>query len=365
MNKFSGLTISSALLLASLTSNAAMTRSNFRCQIEGEALSHSLNSVIKYRELDLSFLKDSSGATEKMNVVLRGTRTTKINVHIGGPKGNPEDALSHMISESDFRLDPPQQPTKKSFNSAPATLAAGSSTVISLDGTARLSTVPVQPSEEKYELQTIVAESSETLTFDYLNELVLRQYEQGEVVAENNLREARNEERKLDYAEKMLQYQEDLRDAQMHSVVTGTPLKAVYKPYEPNLEPPLPLPQSPINISYSYREFETARNQPPTTLNVTLNSAQIANLECTKTPNLVDHKTQVEQDVKGKYNGGSGAKPDPRAKALNFVVPTINRMERELWCLKKITKGTIDLSHFNRGILKVSCEYAGSVPSDN
>ena len=374
MKKISCITLSSVLMLTSLYSHAAMTRSNFRCQIEGEASSRSLNSVIKYRDLDLSFLKDSSGATEKMNVTLRGTRTSKISVRVGGPKGNPEDGMSLMISEKDFRGDPPQQPAD------PAAKNKGSAnTQVNLPGASVITSLPttialagsikfdpaVQPSEDKYELQTVVADSSETLTFDYLNEMVLQQYEYNETVEENALRESRNDERKAEYMEKMLQYQEELRNASLDSLNTGKPVKTVYKPYEPNLEPMLALPRGPINISYSYREFETARSQPPTTLNVTLNSSQIANLECIKTQNLVDHKTQVEQDVKGKYNGGAGAKPDPRAKALNFVVPTINRMEREPWCLKKIVKGTINLAHFDKGTFNVSCEYAGSVPSDN
>lgn len=351
MKKFSYLTLSSTLILSTMTANASMTRSNFRCQIEGEAISQSLNSVIRYRELDLSFLKDSSGATEKMNVILRGTRITKISVPVGGPKGNPEDGMSLMINESDFRWNQPQE----------LNASIGKNTA-----TSKLSATPVVPSEEKYELQTLVSESSEHLTFDLSHELVVREFETSEVVYENLQREDRNQQRIASYEQKMVQYNKDLSEAQLQSSASGAPLKVVPKPFEPMLETLLQLPQGPINVSYSYREFENARKQPPTTFGITLNNEKIASLECTTTQNLVDHKTQVEQDVKGKYNGGSAAsKPDPRAKGLTFAIPTINRMEREPWCLKKTTKGKLNLSHFNKGTFNVSCEFLGSVPSDN
>lgn len=355
INNFSKLTLMSSLLLASLVTNAGASRTLFKCQIEGDAISQRINYVTKYKELDLAFIKDGD-KVEAMNVILRGQRTSKIEVPAGAPQGNPGDAMSLMISEKDFRgnleQENPESGVKNSFDKGARPPIYNSYSISPAGGAVGLSGA-VQPAETKYELQTIVANTEEILTYDHGYELVQRQFEIGEVIAENNERFARNELLNEQYAESMTQYNEDLRDAAMTAILTGKPEVKIYPPNKPHLESALPLPQSPLDISYTYREYATERNQPKTTLNVVLNSSQIANLDCVQTQNIVDNKRDV-QDLKGRYNN------DPRAKALGMASVTINRQHREPWCLQRTVEGTINLAEFNKGKFKVKCEFSGN-----
>lgn len=351
INKFSKLTLTSSLLLASLVAHAAPTRTLFKCQVEGDATSQGINSVVKYKELDLSFIKDG-GKVEVMNVTLRGQRTSKINVQVGAPQGNPDDAMSLMISEKDFRGDSTQEPSEGGLKTKSGAPIYNNYSLNSANGTVSLNG-SAQPEETKYELQTTVSSTEETLTYDHGYELVERQLDYNDAVQENNERYERNEVLKAQYSESLTQYNEDLRDAAMTALLSGKPEVKIYPPHLPQLESALPLPQSPLDISYSYREYAPERNQPKTTLSVVLNSSQIANLECIQTQNLVDNKRDVE-DVKGRYNN------DPRAKALGMASITINRKHREPWCLQRTVEGTINLAQFNKGKFNVKCEFLGN-----
>lgn len=395
--KKSNLTLASILFLSALNSQAAMTRTNFDCQIEGEATERTDNSVIKYRGMGISFLKDSSGRTERMDITLRGSRTTNLQVPVGyKPPANLDDATSLMISEKDFRFEPSKDMDKENKGSGRTTFSlgsgsnnnqaraiekqgqtlnlassaqlAGSVTKIYLDGTS--TTQPDQPVEEKYDVITTVNESLETLTYDYMSEVLDQEFKRAEIIAENNQRELINESRRAAYEVSMLQYSEDLRSAQAHGVFTNTPSKKVIEPLEPRLEEILPVPNNPIDISYDFKQYAPARHQPKSVLNIVLNSKAIANLECVQSNNLVDNKTKIEGDVKGKYNEKAAPKAqaaDPRAGGFGgqFALPTINRMEREMWCLKTTLVGSVNLAHFNKGNFKVKCEFTNSIPSDN
>lgn len=352
INRFLKLTLSSTLLLTSLTVNANQTRTLFKCQIEGDATSPGLNSVAKYKELDLIFTKDGE-AVEVMNVVLRGQRTTRIDARIGAPKGNSADADSLEVNEKVAPAVPAgtvvfvNQPI---LNSSPEirynSYSMTGGEPVKSDGS-------VQSSDNRYELRTIVSDFEETLTYDYLYELVYRQYEQNEVTEENDLRYLRNEERKARYAESMARYQQELKAAEGTATTDGKPAVKINPPYLPTLEAEVPFPQSPLDISYTYREYETKQYQPKSFLKVILNSSPIANLECVQTRNLVDNVRAV-QDIKGQYNN------DPRAKALGKAAITMNRQYRDPWCLQKTLEGTINLAHFNKGNFNVKCEFAGN-----
>ena len=332
MKKIFAKTVSAVLFLASATAGAAQRNVNYSCNVEGSP---------RYKTAHFSLI---------IGIENGQSRAAGIRLELNGQR--------NQINRT--QVIPQSQPMGTPGTSV-SVFQNGQSGQVNLNGSQTSSQVPltgpgsyIAPAPQWIETVEVVP-TSETLIYDYDYELVLQQYLTNEAEEENKEIFWRNEGLKDE--------RKQLLESATMTYFEGTS-KQGFPPLQ--LEPNIPTPRAVQPLIMKIENGAGKPGQPISNLNVSVDGTPFAELNCYKTHNLVDNVSAIDKDVKA-YNKGGG---DPRAakNGAAMGLPTagsINRQTRDWWCNQQTLIGTMDLRFFDRGTLKVRCNFTGDTKSDN